>query len=223
MRPTLTGNQIDEYRLEAMLGEGGMASVYRAIDVRLNRYVAIKVIQTSFRDNSTYIMRFEREAQAIAQLEHPNIITLYRFGDKDGLLYIAMQYIDGADLATVIDSFRQDDTYIDLNDVIRLAHEIGGALDYAHSKGVIHRDIKPHNIMINQQNRAIVTDFGLALLTELGTQGEIFGSPHYIAPEQAISSAGAVPQSDLYAFAVVLYEMLTNVVPFTAETRSMLR
>lgn len=215
-RPTLVGKQLDEYRLEALLGEGGMASVYRAVDVRLNRYVAIKVIQTSFRDNSSYVMRFEREAQAIAQLQHPNIITLYRFGDKDGLLYLAMQYVEGADLATVIDSFRRDNVYIDYDEVVRLAHEIGEALDYAHSRGVIHRDIKPHNIMVNSDNHAIVTDFGLALMTELGTQGEIFGSPHYIAPEQAISSAGVVPQSDLYAFAVVIYEMLTNSVPFDA-------
>lgn len=214
---SLVGLQLDEYRLENLLGEGGMASVYRAIDVRLNRYVAIKVIQAGFRTDSSYTDRFKREAQAIAQLEHPNIITLYRFGDKDGLLYLAMQYIDGADLAAVIQSFRRDHVYIEFPEIIQLAHEIGAALDYAHSRGVIHRDIKPHNIMINNDGRAIVTDFGLALLTELGTRGETFGSPHYIAPEQAISSAGAVPQSDLYAFAIVLYEMLTNVVPFDAN------
>lgn len=218
-KPNLVGHQIDEYRLEALLGVGAMAWVYRAIDVRLNRYVAIKVIQTSFRDNSAYTVRFEREAQAIAQLQHPNIITLYRFGDKDGLLYLAMQYIHGADLAAVIDSFRQENAYISNADVIRVAKEVGSALDYAHSNGVIHRDVKPHNIMINSDNRAILTDFGLALMAELGTtQGEVFGSPHYIAPEQAISSAGVVPQSDLYAFAVVLYEMLTNHVPFYAAT-----
>lgn len=215
-KPNLVGHQIDEYRLEALLGVGAMAWVYRAIDVRLNRYVAIKVIQTSLRDNATYATQFEREAQAIAQLHHPNIITLYRFGDKDGLLYLAMQYIHGADLAAVIDSFRQENANISYVDVIRVAKEIGEALDYAHSNGVIHRDIKPHNIMIDSDNRAILTDFGLALMADLGTQGEVFGTPHYIAPEQAISSAGVVPQSDLYAFAVVLYEMLTNRVPFDA-------
>lgn len=216
-RASFIGRQIDEYRLEALLGEGGMASVYRALDARLNRYVAVKVIQTSFRSDSNYVVRFEREAQAIAQLEHPNIITLYRFGDKDGLLYLAMQYIDGADLGAVIDSFRRDNAFIEYKDIIRIAHEVGAALDYAHSRGVIHRDIKPHNIMINSDGRAIITDFGLVLMTALGTQGEIFGSPHYIAPEQAISSARVVPQSDLYAFAVVIYEMLTNTVPFTAS------
>jgi serine/threonine protein kinase len=213
---SLIGKQIDEYRLESMLGEGGMASVYRAVDTRLNRYVAIKVIRASLRDESDYTMRFEREARAIGQLEHPNIITLYRFGEKDGLLYMAMQYVDGADLAAVIESFHRDGDYIEFKEVNRVAQEIGVALDYAHSQGVIHRDIKPHKIMINRDGRVLVTDFGLALLTEIGTQGEIFGSPHYIAPEQAISSAGAVPQSDLYAMGVVIYEMLTGRVPFDA-------
>lgn len=216
-KPNLVGRQLDEYRLEALLGVGEMAWVYRAIDVRLNRYVAIKVIQTSFRDDSNYAMRFEREAQAIAQLHHPNIVSLYRFGDDNGLLYLAMQYVHGADLAAVINSFRQEHTYIAHADVIRVAKEIGSALDYAHSNGVIHRDIKPQNIMIDSDNRAILTDFGLALMADLTTQGEFFGSPHYTAPEQSISSTGVVPQSDLYGFAVVLYEMLTNRVPFDAD------
>lgn len=216
-RQTLIGKQIDEYKLEALLGEGGMASVYRALDTRLNRYVAVKVILSSFQSDSEYVKRFEREAQAIAQLEHPGIITIYRFGEASGMLYMAMQYVDGADLAAVIESFHRDGSFIEFEEITRLAHEIGTALDYAHSKGVIHRDIKPHNILITQDGRAIVSDFGLALLTELGTRGEVFGSPHYIAPEQAISSAGAVPQSDLYALGIILYEMLTGHVPFDAD------
>ncbi|MCA9894343.1 MAG: serine/threonine protein kinase [Anaerolineae bacterium] len=207
--------QIDEYQLQEKLGEGGMAAVYRALDVRLNRYVALKVIHTSLRADSEYSRRFEREAQAIAQLEHPNIIRLYRYGEKDGLLYMAMQYVDGADLAAIIRSFKNE--YIDFPDIIRLTHEIAAALDYAHARGVIHRDIKPHNIMVSRDGRAFVADFGLALMTEIGTLGETFGSPHYIAPEQAISSAGAVPQSDLYALGVVIYEMLTGHVPYDAS------
>ena len=217
-QPSLIGKKLDEYLLEEKLGEGGMASVYRAVDVRLNRYVAVKVIRTAMRDDTEYSMRFKREAQAIAQLDHPNIITLYRFGETDGLLYMAMQYIDGADLAAVIESFQHDGDYIEFKEIVRVAHEIGAALDYAHAQGVIHRDIKPHNVMINQGGQALVTDFGLALITEIGTHGEIFGSPHYIPPEQAISSAGVVPQSDLYAMGVILYEMLTGTVPFTALT-----
>jgi serine/threonine protein kinase len=213
---SLVGREIDEYRLTALLGEGGMASVYRAVDSRLKRDVAIKVIRASFRSDSMYMERFEREAQAVAQLQHPNIITIYRYGQFDEGVYMAMQFIDGADLAAVIDAYREDGAFIEFEQLIKLAHEIGAGLDYAHSKGVIHRDIKPHNIMINKDEHAIVTDFGLVLLTEMGTRGEIFGSPHYIAPEQAISSAKVVPQSDLYALGVMLYEMLTGTLPFDA-------
>jgi serine/threonine protein kinase len=214
---SLLGKQIGEYKLEILLGEGGMASVYRALDSRLNRYVAIKVIRASFRADDEFKLRFEREAQAIAQLDHPNIITIYRYDELDTMLYMVMQYVDGADLSDVIASYHDDNAFVEFDEIIKLSHQIGSALDYAHTKGVIHRDIKPQNILIRQDGFAILSDFGLALLTEIGTRGEIFGSPHYIAPEQAISSAGAVPQSDLYAWAVILYEMLTGTLPFDAE------
>jgi serine/threonine protein kinase len=214
---SLIGRELDEYRLERLLGKGGMAAVYRATDIRLKRRVAVKVITTPFRSDSNYIERFEREAQAIALLDHPNIITLYRYGEVDNLLYMAMQFVDGADLAAVMESYHRDGDYLEFNEVVRLTHEIGMALDYAHSKGVIHRDIKPSNIMINQEGRAIVVDFGLALLTEIGTHGQVFGSARYVAPEQAISSAGAVPQSDLYSLGVMVFEMFTGQVPFDAS------
>ncbi len=214
----LIGRQLDEYRLEALLGHGGMARVYRALDVRLQRYVAIKVIDAPFRSDSEYANRFEREAQAIAQLEHPHIVPLYRYGEAGGLLYMAMRYIEGADLGFVLDSYRAENEFIPMEGASRIIREVCSALDDAHSKGVIHRDIKPSNIMLDKKGRAILTDFGLALMTELGTKGEIFGSPHYIAPEQAISSAGAVPQSDFYAVGVILYQMFTNRLPFEADT-----
>ena len=214
---SLLGKQLDEYRLEALLGQGGMARVYRALDVRLNRYVAVKVIDTPFRADPDYVMRFEREAQAIAQLEHPHIVRLYRYGEADGLLYMAMQYVRGASLSYVLDSYRADKEFIAPNDAQRIMREVCLALDYAHSQGVIHRDVKPANIILDQQGRAYLTDFGLALLTEVGTRGEILGSPHYIAPEQAISSAAAVPHSDLYSVGVILYEMFTGKLPFDAE------
>jgi serine/threonine protein kinase len=217
MSDSLLGQQLDEYRLEALLGHGGMARVYRGLDLNLKRYAAIKVIDTPFRAESDYIQRFEREAQAIAQLHHPHIVSLYRYGKAQSVIYMAMQYIEGADLAVVLNSYREDAEFMDFQDVMRIIHEVCLALDYMHSKGVIHRDIKPSNVLLDKQGRAILTDFGLVLLTEVGTRGQIFGSPHYIAPEQAISSAGAVPQSDLYAVGVTLYEMLTNEVPFDAE------
>jgi serine/threonine protein kinase len=151
-------------------------------------------------------------------LEHPHIVGLYRYGEANDLLYMAMQYIEGADLDTVLETYHADGEFMPPEDISRIIDEVCQALDYAHGKEVIHRDIKPSNIILNQDGRAIITDFGLALLTEFGTKGEIFGSPHYIAPEQAISSAGVVPQSDLYSVGVILYQMFTGQVPFDAET-----
>jgi serine/threonine protein kinase len=213
---SLIGRQLGEYQLEDLLAQGGMARVYRAVDVRLKRYVVVKVIDPSFHNDPDYIMRFEREARAIARLDHPNIVRLYRFDEQADWLYMAMQHIQGADLGTVLAGYRADQEFIEPDDARHIISEVCSALDYAHEKGVIHRDIKPANILLDQQGRAFLTDFGLALVTEVGTRGEIFGSPHYIAPEQAVSSAKAVPQSDLYAVGVILFEMFTGDVPFDA-------
>jgi serine/threonine protein kinase len=213
----LIGQQLADFRLEELLGHGGMARVYRGVELPVQRRVAIKVIDAPFRADPDYLMRFEREAQAIAKLEHPHIVRLYRYGKDRGMLYMAMQYIDGADLEAVLASYREAGEFIEPHHVRRIVRDICEALDYVHARGVIHRDIKPANIMIDQQDHAILTDFGLALLTETGTRGMIFGSPHYIAPEQAVSSANVVPQSDIYALGVILYEMFTGDLPFEAE------
>jgi serine/threonine protein kinase len=212
----LIGKQLGEYRLEALVAQGGMARVYRAMDVRLKRYVVVKVIDPPFRNDPDHLMRFEREAQAIARLDHPNIVRLYRFAEQDDWLYMAMQYVQGADLGVVLAGYRADKEFMEPEDARRIIGEICSALDYAHQKGVIHRDVKPANILLDRQGRAFLTDFGLALVVEVGTRGEIFGSPHYIAPEQAMSSAKAVPQSDLYSIGVILFEMFTGDVPFNA-------
>ncbi len=140
---------------------------------------------------------------------------MYRYGQVNDLFYLAMKYIDGVDLQTRLDDYRQKQELMPSSEVGRIIRQVCLALDYAHSQGVIHRDVKPSNIMINQQGQAILTDFGLALL-DRNTLGEIFGTPHYMAPEQLISSAGAVPQSDLYAVGVILYEMFTGKLPFEA-------
>jgi serine/threonine protein kinase len=216
MKPpdSLLTRQLDEYRLLSLLGQGGMARVYLGLDVRLRRYVAIKVIDLPHRDDPEYTRRFEREAQAVAQLEHPNVVRLYRYGEVGELLYMAMQYVEGADLGTVLATYARDGELIPQQDAFSIVRDMGQALDYAHSRGVIHRDIKPSNIMLDRDGRAILTDFGLALFAESETQGEIFGTPQYTAPEQVMSSAMVVPQSDLYSVGIILYEMFTGQVPF---------
>jgi serine/threonine protein kinase len=214
---SLIGRHVDEYQLISLLGKGGMARVYLGLDTRLKRYVAIKIVDAPFRDRQEYRERFRREAQAVAQLQHPNVIHLYHYGEADELLYMAMPYIEGANLAHLIHSYRQEDAWMPAGEVARLVREIGQALDYAHRQGVIHRDVKPSNIMLDKSGQAILTDFGLALLVETGTQAEVFGTPHYMAPEQVQSSAAAGPASDLYSLGVMLYEMATGEVPFDAE------
>lgn len=217
MNDPLIGKRLDEYRLEKLLGQGGMARVYRGMDIGLRRYAAIKVIDTPYRQDEDYIARFEKEARAIAQLDHPHIVTVYRYGRADNLLYLAMRYIEGADLLVILDKYEKDGQLMPTADVTRLVREIGSALDYAHKQGVVHRDIKPSNVMLNAEGSVYLTDFGLALLTDVGTMGKILGSPHYISPEQAVSSAGAVSQSDLYSLGVILFRMVTGRLPFDHE------
>lgn len=215
---TLIGKQLGEYRIEALLGQGGMARVYHAVDVRLKRQAVVKLIDPPSRNDPGYVARFEREAQIIGRLDHPHIVRLYRFDEQDGWLYMAMQYIEGVDLGVILAGYRADREFMDPTDARRIIRETCMALDYAHHQGVVHRDVKPANILLDREGRAFLSDFGLALITEIGTRGEIFGSAYYIAPEQAVSSAKAVPQSDLYAIGVILYEMFTGDVPFKAAT-----
>ncbi|RME51721.1 MAG: serine/threonine protein kinase, partial [Caldilineae bacterium] len=216
-RDDLSGIQLEEYLLEELLGKGGMAAVYRGVDTRLNRRVAIKVIDAPYRADTEHIRRFRQEAQAIAQLEHPHIVRLYRYGEVHSILYMAMQYIDGENLLQRLERHEARRESLPFDDILRFTRHICQALDYAHRRGVIHRDVKPSNIMLGQNGEAYLTDFGLALLTNLGTRGEILGSPHYLSPEQAISSAGVTPQSDLYSLGVILYRAFTGRLPFEAE------
>ena len=213
-REQLIGQHLDAYCLEALLGSGGMANVYRGVDVRLKRTVAIKVIRAPWNNRAEHAMRFKREAQAIAQLEHPNIVRLYQYGDANGLLYMAMEYVEGRDLHHLLKEWHANPAASTPKIMCRIVREICTALDYAHSRGIIHRDVKPSNILIDARGRAVLADFGLVLLTDLGTGGTVFGSPQYIAPEQIISSASAVPQSDLYGMGVILYRMWTGRLPF---------
>lgn len=210
----LIGARLGNYQIESSLGRGGMARVYRAVDVTLRRLVALKVIEPDLRDLGGYSARFEREAQAIAALEHPQIVPVYYFGESGGLYYMAMKYVEGVELRTLMDLYQDEGQSLPSADLLRIFEAVGSALDYAHSQGVIHRDVKPSNIMIDRNGQPYLTDFGLALNVSQGTIGEVFGTPHYIAPEQARSSANAVPQSDFYSLGVILYELFTGVVPF---------
>lgn len=216
----LVGKQIDEYYIESVLGRGGMAWVYAGRDTLLDRPVAVKVIAPAFRDDEDYLIRFRREAQAIGRLEHPHIVRMYRFGNNGGLMFIAMQLVPGASLREVMDSYFRDGDYIEPEHVLHITRQICDALDYSHSLGVIHRDVKPENVLIDAQDNATLTDFGLALMQDIGTHGKIFGSPSYISPEQLISSANAVPQSDIYALGVVLFEIFTGRLPHDDATTS---
>ena len=191
-----------------------MAEVYYGWDVKLERPVALKIIDARYRHNPLYTQRFVHEARAIAAWHHPNITPIYYADDEAGYTYYVMEYIQGTDLEQILNEYRGRNELIPYADAIRIGRAAAEALDYAHRQGVIHRDVKPSNLLVSTDNRVILTDFGLALSIQTGSIGSVFGSPEYIAPEQARDSSQAVPQSDLYALSVILYQMLTGALPF---------
>jgi serine/threonine protein kinase len=211
---SLIGRKLANYRIERFLGQGGMASVYYGIDLQLQRPAAIKVIDDRHSGDPAYSDRFVREARAMASWRHPNIPQVYQAGLEDGYSFYAMEYIQGLDLEKFLQRIAQKGELLPFEDVIMIGRAIASALDYAHEKGAVHRDVKPANVLISEDDRILLTDFGLVLEIEKGTRGEVLGSPHYIAPEQARSSSLAVPQSDLYSLGVILYEMLVGRLPF---------
>ena len=213
----LIGRKLGDYTIQRLLGRGGMSRVYVGYDENLDRYAAVKVIsgEASTMDEAEYARRFQAEARAIARLRHPNIVGIYQFGRSRGVYYMAQVLLEGADLRTLLRAYAERNQRMPAAEIVRVVRDIADALDYAHEQGVIHRDVKPSNIMLERRTgRAILMDFGLALSVPEGTLGDTFGSAHYIAPEQAISSAKAVPQSDLYSLGVVVYEMVAGTVPF---------
>jgi serine/threonine protein kinase len=220
MSDPLVGKQLGDYVVQKLLGKGGMARIYVGYDDRLQRYAAVKVINTELlmSDRAEYTERFRREARAIARLKHSNIVGIYQFGAYESVYYMAQVYVDGKDLRQILREYGERNQKMPVRDVVSVLQGIASALDYAHLRGVIHRDIKPSNIMIDEEGIPVLTDFGLALASWEGTLGDTFGTAHYIAPEQAVSSARAVPQSDQYALAVVAFEMLAGRVPFDEES-----
>lgn len=218
MDDKLIGIFLDEYRITEFLGRGNMASVYKAHDTTLNREVAVKVIDTQGGlDASDLQMRLEREAQSMAQLDHPHIVRIYRLAHIQNMVYLSMEFVQGADLESVLGAYQADNEFIKPDDILRIVSELCDALDYAHSRGIIHRDVKPSNIMLDRLGRSVLADFGLALIQSLGTRGNVIGTPHYVAPEQFRSSAKVVPQSDFYAIGIIVYRMLTGYLPFDGD------
>ncbi|MFW5942366.1 MAG: serine/threonine-protein kinase, partial [Chloroflexota bacterium] len=213
-RDPLIGRQLGNFRIERLVGSGGMAQVYYGWDVVLQRPVAVKVIAQRFRHHTSYTERFLREARTVARWRHEHIVQVYHAAEEDGLYYLVMEYVDGSDLAQLLRSYEKAGKLLPHDEVLRIARDVAGALDFAHQRDVIHRDVKPSNVLITAGGRVLLSDFGLVLDRREGSSGEVLGSPSYVAPEQALRSASAVPQSDLYSLAVILYEMLAGRPPF---------
>jgi len=199
------------------IGRGGMATVYRAYQPSVDRYVAIKVIEQDFTTEGLVIERFQREARMIARLEHPHILPIYDFDGTHTPPYIVMRFLDGVTLKDIIRSY-----ILPLDEASLLVRQIASALDYAHRAGAVHRDVKPSNIMVDKSGNAFLTDFGIARLASredstLTQAGALLGTPRYISPEQARDSSSADARADLYSFAAVIFELLTGHAPFEAE------
>src|SRR5579885_894472 len=212
-----SGQRLGSYAVEDLLGTGGMAEVYRATHTTLERPVAIKVINPSFNADPTFLLRFLREAKAVARLSHPNIVTVYDFGEQGELAYLVMEIATGGTFRERARRFRT------LAEAVEELVPIGDALSYAHGNGIVHRDLKPINLLITEEERLLLADFGLARVAseslDLGDTdgGMILGTPYYMAPEQALGE-DVDPRADIYAFGILTYEVLTGQLPYTGTS-----
>lgn len=211
------GENVGSYRIIEKLGQGGMATVFKAYHPSLDRFVAIKVLHPAFKEDPQFLERFQREARVVARLEHPNIVPVYDFAEQEGQPYLVMKFIEGETLkARLIRSpLLKKEAY-------KTIKAVGNALTYAHNQGVLHRDIKPSNILIAEDGQVYLTDFGLARMAEAGastlTGDQLMGTPHYISPEQARGEKKLNACTDIYSFGIVLYEIVVGRVPFSADT-----
>ena len=202
------------YEILGKVGAGGMSDVYKAKDLTLGRFVAIKVLKAEFSEDINFVTKFRSEAQAAAGLEHPNIVNIYDVGSENGLHYIVMEYVEGITLKTYIEKKGQ----LSFKEAVSIAIQVGRGIEAAHNKNIVHRDIKPQNIMISTEGKVKVTDFGIARAATSNTiSSDVMGSVHYSSPEQARN--GFVDgKSDIYSLGIVMYEMVTGRVPFDGDT-----
>jgi serine/threonine protein kinase len=211
------GEKIGQYEIISQLGQGGMATVYKAHHAQLDRYVAIKVMHQTIQADEAFVARFKREAQIVASLTHPHIVPVYDFSDYNGQPYLVMKYVEGVTLKQ-----RMIKTAMTLDDVLYVMRAVGSALTYAHSKGVLHRDVKPSNIVIDKDNVPYLADFGLARITQAGestlSADMLLGTPNYMSPEQASGKKNLDGRTDIYSLGIVLYELLVGHVPFSGDT-----
>ena len=204
----------DRYEILEKIGVGGMAEVFKGKDHKLNRYVAVKVLKEEFRENDAFVKKFKEEAQAAARLAHPNIVNVYDVGDENGIYYIVMELVEGITLKNYIERKGS----LTIKEATSIAIQVCAGLEVAHNNHIVHRDIKPQNIIISREGKVKVTDFGIAkATTSQTTTANAMGSVHYASPEQA--RGGYVDhRSDIYSLGIVLYEMVTGRVPFDGET-----
>ncbi len=204
----------NRYEILEAIGQGGMSNVYRAKDHTLGRVVAVKVLKEEFAKDITFVTKFRAEAQSAAGLEHPNIVNIYDVGTENGLYYIVMEYVEGVTLKTYIDK----KGHLNYKEVVSIAIQVGRGIEAAHNKGIIHRDIKPQNIIISKDGKVKVTDFGIAKAVSSNTQhADMMGSVHYTSPEQARNGYVSY-KSDIYSLGIVMYEMATGRVPFDGDS-----
>ena len=211
------GENVGPYRIVEQLGQGGMATVFKAYHASLDRYVAFKVLHPAFNADPSFAARFQREARVVARLEHPNIVPVYDYAEHETRPYLVMKFIEGDTLKA-----RMDQGPLSAEEIAKIVEAVGSALAYAHKQGVLHRDVKPSNVLLANDGQMYLADFGLARMAQSGestlSSDTIMGTPQYISPEQAMGKSDLDQRTDLYSFGVMLYEMVVGRVPFNADT-----